>query len=272
MSDMQAGAIGAADVNAGLSPGRTLASAREARGLTVTEVALRVKFAPRQIEALEADDYDALPGATIVRGMVRSYAKVLGLDPNPLVDDLQRRIVADPFPVNPTDMRVPFQETQKRSTRWYLWLSLLIIVAVLGVLAEWFFRTQLAQQPASTAPAAEAPAPVAPEPVPVAEPQPVVAPVTEPPVEAAAPAPAVPAGLRRLDFEFGRDAWVEVRDGDNKVLLAQTNRAGTPKTIEGKPPFALIIGNAGAVKLKYDGKAVDLAPHTRTDVARLKLE
>ena len=45
-------------------PGHTLAQAREARGMTVTEVALRLKFSPRQIEALEDDRYDALPGPT----------------------------------------------------------------------------------------------------------------------------------------------------------------------------------------------------------------
>ena len=44
------------------SPGRLLAAARQARGLAVTEVALQLKFAPRQIEALEAERFDVLRG------------------------------------------------------------------------------------------------------------------------------------------------------------------------------------------------------------------
>jgi cytoskeleton protein RodZ len=37
------------------------------------------------------------------------------------------------------------------------------------------------------------------------------------------------------------------------------------------PPFAVVVGNAQGVRLTYDGKPVDLAPHTRIDVARLVL-
>ena len=42
----------------------------------MTEIALRLKFSPKQIEALEADRYDALAGPAFVRGMIRAYAKL----------------------------------------------------------------------------------------------------------------------------------------------------------------------------------------------------
>jgi len=77
------------------SPGRALAAARQARGMTVTEVALRLKFSPRKIEALETDRFDALPGPTIVRGMIRSYAKLVGLDAKPLVEALHQQQPGD---------------------------------------------------------------------------------------------------------------------------------------------------------------------------------
>jgi len=48
------------------SPGRQLAAMRVARGLTVTEIALRLKFSPKQIEALETDRYEALAGPAFV--------------------------------------------------------------------------------------------------------------------------------------------------------------------------------------------------------------
>jgi len=50
------------------TPGRALAAMRVARGLTVTEIALRLKFSPKQIEALETDRYEALAGPAFVRG------------------------------------------------------------------------------------------------------------------------------------------------------------------------------------------------------------
>jgi cytoskeleton protein RodZ len=63
-----------------LNVGMTLREAREALGMSVHDVADRIKFAPRQVEALEANDYAHLPQATFLRGFVRSYARVLQVD------------------------------------------------------------------------------------------------------------------------------------------------------------------------------------------------
>ncbi|NML59543.1 helix-turn-helix domain-containing protein [Massilia sp. RP-1-19] len=66
-------------------PGKTLAAAREAMGWSVEQIADQLKMAVRQVVALEAGDYAALPGPAVVRGFVRAYAKVVRLDPVPLV-------------------------------------------------------------------------------------------------------------------------------------------------------------------------------------------
>ena len=75
---------GAPDATA-LPPGAWLSAARQAQGLTVEQVASQLNLAPRQVLALEADDHAALPGMVIVRGFVRSYAKLLRIDPLPLL-------------------------------------------------------------------------------------------------------------------------------------------------------------------------------------------
>lgn len=67
------------------SPGAQLAAQREALGLTVEQIADQLKLATRQVRALEAGDYDALPNMAVVRGFVRAYAKVVKLDATPLV-------------------------------------------------------------------------------------------------------------------------------------------------------------------------------------------
>ena len=68
-----------------LSPGARLAAERQAHGLTIEQVASQLNLAPRQIAALEADNYAALPGMVIVRGFLRAYAKLLKIDPVPLL-------------------------------------------------------------------------------------------------------------------------------------------------------------------------------------------
>lgn len=66
-------------------PGVMLAAAREANGLSIEQVASQLNLAPRQVLALEQDNYAALPGMVIVRGFLRVYARLLKLDPVPLI-------------------------------------------------------------------------------------------------------------------------------------------------------------------------------------------
>ena len=77
-------ALGNAEVQP-ISVGTVLREARERQGLSIDEVVSRIKFAPRQIAALEADDFAQLPEIAFVRGFVRSYARLLQLDAAPLL-------------------------------------------------------------------------------------------------------------------------------------------------------------------------------------------
>ena len=65
------------------SPGKQLREAREARGMTLPETAMKLHL--RMLTALEADDYDQLPSAIYVRGYLRNYARLLGLDAERIV-------------------------------------------------------------------------------------------------------------------------------------------------------------------------------------------
>lgn len=65
--------------------GAQLAALREARGWTTLQIASQLNLANRQIQALETDNYAALPGMVIVRGFIRAYAKVLQADPAPIL-------------------------------------------------------------------------------------------------------------------------------------------------------------------------------------------
>ncbi|HDS1816643.1 TPA: helix-turn-helix domain-containing protein [Pseudomonas putida] len=135
-----------------------------------------------------------------------------------------------------------------------------------------------AQTPAATpAPAPQAQAPVAaiaptPTPAPVA---PVAAaPVAVAPVVAAAQpaAPvAVPAGSAKVAIQFVADCWTQVSDGNGKVLFSAVKRKGDNLELTGKPPFSVRLGFARGAQVSYNGQAVDVAPFTSGETARLKL-
>lgn len=79
---------GAAQTSTRLNAGATLRAAREAQGLTVADIAERIKFSVRQVEALESDDQTHLPQGTFLRGFIRSYARVLQLDESTVLETL----------------------------------------------------------------------------------------------------------------------------------------------------------------------------------------
>ncbi|ADR58587.1 MULTISPECIES: RodZ domain-containing protein [Pseudomonas] len=125
----------------------------------------------------------------------------------------------------------------------------------------------------ATAPAPAQQAPV--QPAPAASPAPVT-----PPVQAtAAPAPAVaaaepsavPAGSAKVAIQFTADCWTQVSDGNGKVLFSAIKRKGDNLELTGKPPFAVRLGFARGAQVSYNGQAVDVAPFTSGETARLKL-
>ena len=65
------------------------------------------------------------------------------------------------------------------------------------------------------------------------------------------------------------EAWIEIKDSSDRMLVSSLNPPGSERVVRGKPPYSLVIGNASNVRITYDDKPIDLAPHTRQDVARL---
>ena len=116
------------------SVGAALRQARERLGLGVADVANRLKFAPRQIEALEADDFARLPEIAFVRGFVRSYAKLLQLDPAPLLAALPQAPVQPALSVEAAAMEVPFPNVYAARRPNIIWLAAgLAVAAALGL-------------------------------------------------------------------------------------------------------------------------------------------
>lgn len=128
------------------------------------------------------------------------------------------------------------------------------------------------------APVTEAQAPVAPVAPVVAPAAPAVAaPVAAAPAAPvassapAAPAEVAPAGSAKVHIQFTADCWTQVTDGNGKVLFSAIKRKGDNLELTGKPPFAVRLGFARGAQVSYNGQAVDVAPFTSGETARLKL-
>jgi cytoskeleton protein RodZ len=136
--------VGKNNSAAALAPiplGKMLRDARERLNLSVAEVASQIKFAPRQIEALEADDLQHFPEAAFLRGFVRSYAKILSLDIQTLLAALPevKTALAESVPIS---VEVPFPggHSPQKQNVILLGAALLLAVVVVGF-AVWHFNT-----------------------------------------------------------------------------------------------------------------------------------
>ena len=129
-----------------------------------------------------------------------------------------------------------------------------------------------ASQPAHVAePAAAVVAPVAAVPAaPVSAALPSVTPVVEAPVSAPAPVQAA-AGQALVNIQFTANCWTQLTDANGKVLFSALKRAGESLELAGKPPLELRLGFARGAQVSYNGQAVDVAPYTSGETARMKL-
>jgi cytoskeleton protein RodZ len=274
--------------------GRLFIAAREQQGLSVVDVARQLRLGVKQIEALETDDYARLPGNTFARGFIRNYARLLQIDPEPLLQSFQQRGPSEELAMSAPPQGGEFSVYPSKRWIWYAGAAMLMMIA--APLLVYVFLSADGTQPAATAKRVR-PAPLVatapqqsqvtlPNPMPpltaVVTPQPAiqlaqpaislqqqadnVSMVTKPHTE------GVPAGSGRIVFEFGQESWTEVRDKDGKKLLSRLNAAGTEQTIEGMPPFTLVVGNAENVKITYNGVQVDMTPYIEVTVARLTLK
>jgi cytoskeleton protein RodZ len=274
------------------SIGERLQQERLRQGLDLNQIAELTKISSLMLEAIEADDFDRLPGSFFARSFVRQYARALGLDEEEFESELRRvagfghpaadqpqapvpEIVARPQPVPPA---------RSRPNRNWLGslVGFLLILVVCSAVYKWQ-RTRGAaaksQQvslatpaPSPTPPPAETPtatpeaaAPTAtpletPAAEPVAPPSPEPGTPTPEPTPPSAPPPAAQTAAIRLELRATSEAWVRVVS-DGKTLYSGVLQPNEARVFEGTSSITLRTGNAAALAATYNGKPLgELGP------------
>ena len=84
------------------------------------------------------------------------------------------------------------------------------------------------------------------------------------------PVPELPTG-GELVVNTTRDSWVDIKDARGQRLWSGTLKKGKTVAVTGRPPYALLIGNAPGVTLSFRGNSVDVQSHALSGVARLSV-
>lgn len=283
------------------STGNQLRSARLAKGMSAEEVSRQLRLSVQQINAIEQDAYEKLPGRTFLRGFVRNYANLLQLDPAPLLATLPESAPLVPVPENKPlrTKQISFSSERKKSRSYSL--PVVAIITILMVSAYFILGKQnlqrsqneesaTAQQPEKSATGNMTKELQLPPPLPVTANNPaepasgqqsvpvktdsgsVEVPLNlKPAIAAAESKPAeqtretIPLSddptVGHLQFKFSADSWIRVVDGAGVNLIEQIKRAGSEHMVSGKKPFAIILGNAAGVNLTYNDKEIDISSY-----------
>jgi cytoskeleton protein RodZ len=259
-------------------PGELLAARRNELRWTLQEVSQRLKLAPRQITALEANDFGSLPGMASVRGFIRSYARLLELDPVPLLAMLSNE--ANPA-IDPIILRRPLPSrgfpgrryappsVHRRGSRRLSGLALLVMVFV-GALAFAAYRHGLPTisfDVSGVSTLLDSWKDLADSTTSESTDQPLSASADAAVAEQKSVDPS-----RLLELKLREDAWVEISTLNGNKLVSRLMKAGTTERFDMSEPVVLVVGNANGVDASLRGQPLNLRAVARDNVSKLSLK
>ncbi len=260
-------------------PGLRLKKAREAMSLSLDDIAKHLKSSKKIIEALENEDSSSLPQPIYVSGYLRSYANLVSLPVDDILQSYPNLRNADPvipkFRESVSSNKFDSGSANKRKKSYLKMLTLFLLLMAGVAFAAWvYFKknglTEYVNEVITeklTVTGTTKSASVKPEQPQVEKPQ-----VEKP--QAVVPTPekeVVETGSSRLLLEFTMDSWVEVSDASGKRLVYRLAKAPSRRIVEGQAPFKVFLGNAPGVTVNYNGLPFDLGPHRDGDVAQLTI-
>lgn len=268
-----------------LAIGEQLRAGRLAKGLELAEAAHQLNLDARALDALEQERFGDLGDSVFAKGHLRSYARLLEIDPKPLLDAFDRQVGGVPPPLKKI---VRIENGPSLQTSWLpAALARGTFIAVFLLVGVWVLKTgweMLSDRPDPVDINDSAELILPPPPlssgtghevinVPLPEPNSttnLASPAPPPAAVTTAPTAATSADVS-LTLRFSADVWVEIYDKNERRLFTRVGKAGENVTLSGPGPLGIVIGNAQGVVLEYQGQAYDFKRHVKGQVARFKL-
>jgi len=261
--------------HAPMTAGALLRQAREDAGLSIEDVAYRVKIHVKKLAALEENQLDQIPNAVFLRAMASSVARTLHVEPQRILELLPDS--PKPVFVNIEDnIKGSFGEPTHLSAKLRTFFSasshvifagLLVVAAALVYFSPhlesvWDSYFPQSAEITSTVTVVEVPlAPVA-----------LVVPAPMPETALVASAPVVVAAISELVFKVRGSSWIEVTDAAGIVLFQRRLEAGESATVSGALPLSVIVGRADLTDVQWKDKPFTLTGVTQDNVAKFKVQ
>jgi cytoskeleton protein RodZ len=262
-----------------------LKTEREKRSISLSQIAADTRISLHYLESLEEGRYSELPGGMYNRAFIRAYCESLNLDQQEIMQKYEDEIAAPVEKLLKSRVHIPEPNSPLKLNPALIWgLALLISVAGIFLSRHWIaavFSPYFSHRPAATLPgeleqktaATAVPAKPSPEVTQAPEPSPVsenASSESAPPAQAmnqpssaqpaVAPAATVPESTppplqSSLQLEIGatEQCWVSIEQ-DGSRSFRKLMDPGDVQHLYASEQFFVILGNAGGVHLKINGK------------------
>ncbi len=281
--------------------GSQLRKARESRQLSQMDVAEQLYLDESMVDALERDDYSALPEAIFVKGYIRSYSRLVGLDSDTLIKLYENSEIEQPLPVLENICKTKDNVSEQHALPR---LQVLSMIAVSLILLLFVYLFNSSEQPEKTVetdefeervkvslPDDETETTVLVELPKNSNDREIELPidhslesgerVEDVQSEGVIPSPSSENQTTQevlfvdnnvgVTFNFIQDSWVEISDATGQRLYFNLAKSGSELSLSGVAPFNVLLGYAVGATVKYNNKPFDLTPYIRGKMARFTL-
>ncbi|QIY98646.1 helix-turn-helix domain-containing protein [Streptomyces sp. S1D4-11] len=239
----------------GLSVGRALRQARIEAGLTVDDVSNATRVRIAIVHSIEQDDFAPCGGDVYARGHIRTLARAVRLDPDPLLARYDAEHGGRPAPTPAAPLfEAERIRPERRGPNWTA-AMVAAIVAVIGFVGFTVVKgsggsdAKSSVAEGSTPTASKSTTSASPKISKPADPKP------EPSDSAIAAAPQDKVTVQ-VSAPDGR-SWISAKDHNGRLLFDGLLKQGESKTFQDKTKIDLVLGDAGAIKLYVNGKKID---------------
>jgi len=262
-------------------PGERLRQTRLLKGREIKEIATELNIHERILVAIEADDYKTLPEPAFIRGYLRAYGRLLGIDSDVLIMQFNELYTSatglssnHSLENSPLQQLAKLQSRTRKSKRWMLWLLVPVVLVVIVLI----LRPIVKRVMGSTTGAAAAHTVVLTDHTQTATTQTngssttsaPYTPTTTAPLSTLSPVTST-SSSDQLVLTLSKPSNVSVQDSTGKTLVSGTQSNAQPLTLSGVSPFSITLADAAHVTLSLNGEHVDLAPYTVDGQASFRL-
>ena len=270
--------------------GALLSQERKKIGKTVEEIAEELNLSVSQIRSIERDQSEGLPEPTYVRGYIRSYAKLLGLDAEEVLNHYQNKNWQKSTSLD--DIPRGISDAEESDTSVFSPLKVFIFLVLIGVAVyAWFASQGVVGNQNEPSADAQQPTSVVAQGLESATPDNEIEQetISDGDLESNESLSAPNDSFQSLDenaestsslarventivMSFIETSWVDIRDQSQEKLAYQSFPAGNRLELSSADTLSILLGNAKGVEMTINGVAYDLSQHTQGVYAKFQID